>query len=606
MKRIPALLLCMIALTCVAQKKNFTEKRFAGLDTAFARVLKEWKAPGFAVAVIEKNKLVYAEGFGYKDWEAKTPVTANTQFAIGSCTKAFTASLVGLLARDGKADIDKPVRNYLPALNFYNNEMNNNITLRDMMCHRTGISRYDYSWYYFPSASRDTLMQRIQYMEPSEPLRRKWQYNNFMYLLQGVVVEKLTGKSWEDNIRERLFEPLGMTNSNVSLSEWMKAKDIAVGYGLKQDSIINRSDYYDISGMAPAGSINSSVNDMAKWLTVWVNGGKYNGKEILPAPYLGEAISSQMVIGGALPSKERPDNFLSNYGFGWMIASYRGHYRVEHGGNIDGFSASTCFFPSDSIGIVVLCNQNGSNVPGMIRNLMADRLLGLKYRDWQSQFFSADTAGRNKAKEAKKSAAADRKRGTSPTHALKEYTGSYTSGGKETFEIVAQKDSLFINLPRQQFYLRHNNYNVFNLWDNENAAENDTSGAEGLKLMFQMDEAGNIVSASLPLEGSVKPIVFTKGIKATPISKDSLQRYIGDYSLGGTVVKVYVKEENTLYVFVPGQPEYELVATDKDKFLIKGLSGYSLIFSGNAKGEIADVTFVQPNGSFKAAKVVKL
>lgn len=232
--------------------KDLKQETFSrALIQLFARVLKDWKAAGFAVAVVEKNKVIYAKGFGYKDVQAKLPVTVNTQFAIGFCTKAFTASLIGLLAKDDKLDLDKPVRTYLPALNFYNNEMNNGVTLRDMMCHRTGVSRFDYSWYFFPSRSREELMQRMQYMEPSEPLRRKWQYNNFMFMLQGLVTEKLTNKTWEDNIKEKLFEPLGMSNSNTTLKEWMHAPDLAIGYQLIHDSIIKKQDYYDISGMAP-------------------------------------------------------------------------------------------------------------------------------------------------------------------------------------------------------------------------------------------------------------------------------------------------------------------------------------------------------------------
>ncbi len=606
MRNVTALLCCLIALTCVAQKRKAADNRFAGLDTAFARVLKDWKAAGFAVAVVEKNKVVYAKGFGYKDREAKAPVTENTQFAIGSCTKAFTASLIGLLIKEGKADLDKPVRNYLPSLNFYNNDMNNNVTLRDMMSHRTGVSRYDYSWYFFPSASRDTLMQRVKYMEPSEPLRSRWQYNNFMYMLQGVVAEKLTGRSWEDNIREKLLQPLGMSNTNVSLAEWKKAADLAVGYNVKHDSIINKIDYYDISGMAPAGSINSSVSDMAKWLTLWINGGKYQGKEILPSQFVTEAMSSQMVMAGGLPGTERPDMYLSNYGLGWMLSSYRGHYRVEHGGNINGFSASTSFFPSDSIGMVVLCNQDGSQVPAMIRNLLSDRMLGLPYRDWQTQFYSLDTAGRSKAKAAMKTAVSNRKRGTATTHPLSDYTGLYTSAGQESFELSLQKDSLFMQVPNNKLYLRHYHYDVFDLLDKDDLLENDTSNTDGLKIMFRMDEAGNITSASMPLEGPAKPIVFTKGIKTKPVSKDSLQKYVGDYTLNGAIVKVYIKGENTLYVFVPGQPEYELAAIEKDKFNLKVLTGYSVQFSGNAKGEIAELTFIQPNGSFKATRVVKL
>jgi CubicO group peptidase (beta-lactamase class C family) len=605
MRIISALLCCLVSITAIAQKTNKTVDRFKGLDTAFARILKDWKAAGFAVAVVEKDKVVYTKGFGYKDWEAKTPVTEETQFAIGSCTKAFTASLIGILAKEDKVDLDKPVRNYLPALNFFNNEMNDQVTLRDMMCHRTGVSRYDYSWYFFPSRSKDTLMQRMQYMEPSEPLRRKWQYNNFMFMLQGLVAEKLTGKSWEDNISQKLFEPLGMNNSNTTLAAWKQAKDLAVGYNVKHDSIIHQSDYFDISGMAPAGSINSSVTDMAKWVTLWINGGKYQGKEILPTQFVTEAMSSQMVMSGALPSKERADMYLSNYGFGWMLSSYRGHYRVEHGGNIDGFSASTCFFPSDSIGIVVLCNQNGSQVPAMVRNLISDRLLGLPYRDWQTQAYKEDTAARAKSKAELKTRVTDRKTGTTSSHPLKDYTGLYTSAGKESFELYLQHDSLFMLVPNKKLYLRHYHYDVFNLWDKDDLQDNDTSNTDGIKILFRMDESGNIVSASMPLEGPAKPIVFTKGAKAKPMSKDSLQKYVGDFSLNGTVVKVYIKGENTLYVFVPGQPEYELIPNDKDKFSLKILPAYSVQFTRNIKNEVTDLTFMQPNGNFKATKVLK-
>ena len=289
--------------------------------------------------------------------------------------------------------------------------------------------------------------------------------------------------------------------------------------------------------------------------------------------------------------------FLSNYGLGWFLTGYRGHYRVEHGGNINGFSASTSFFPSDSIGIVVLCNQNGSQVPAMVRNLLSDRLLGLTYRDWQTQSFSADTAAKAKAKAAMKTAVST----------LKAYTGLYTSAGKESFEISLNNDSLFLMAPVEKLYLRHYHYDVFTLMDKDDLKDADTAfNPDALRIMFRMDEGGDIGSASMPLEGPEKPIVFTKGAKAKPMSKDSLQKYTGDYLLSGNTVKVYIKGENTLYVFVPGQPEYELIATEKDKFTLKVLPAYHVQFSGNAKGEIAELTFIQPNGSFKATKVVKL
>src|SRR5579872_7297739 len=204
--------LLLLTASLQAQRKHQPADLFAGLDTAFVRVLREFHAVGFAVAVVQKDSLIYARGFGYRDFEHKLPVTPQTLFPIGSCTKAFTASLLGQLEAQGKVSLDKPVREYLPELRFYNESMDNTITLRDMMCHRTGLPRYDYSWYFFP-ASRDSILRRIRYMEPTAGIREKWQYNNFMFMAQGMVAEKLTGQTWEQNIIEKIFHPLGMNES---------------------------------------------------------------------------------------------------------------------------------------------------------------------------------------------------------------------------------------------------------------------------------------------------------------------------------------------------------------------------------------------------------
>src|SRR5664279_3241029 len=445
MRKIFLLSFCALSVASFAQKQKSTpDKRFAGLDTAFARVLKDWHAAGFAVAVVVKDKIVYAKGFGYKDYERKIPVTPNTLFIISSYTKAFTASLIGMLNKESKVDIDKPVRNYIPELKFYNDEMNDHITLRDMMCHRTGLPRHDISWYLFPTHSRDTLMQRIQYMEPSAGIREKWQYNNFMFMMQGAVVEKISGKSWEDNIREKIFTPLGMNNSDVSLGEWTKSSDESFGYDVMKDSIIKKQDHYDIAAMSPAGSINSCVNDMAKWVSLWIYGGKLNGKEIIPSSYVNEAITVQMATGGGLPDKAMPEVYFSGYGFGWFLSSYRGHYRVEHGGNIDGFSASTCFYPTDSIGIIVLSNQNGSPVPSAVRNLVSDKILGLKYYDWETYLKSSSDSAKAKEKAAEVKKVKDTVAAGNLSHNPKAYEGLYTNPGYGTFEITLKNDSFFI------------------------------------------------------------------------------------------------------------------------------------------------------------------
>jgi CubicO group peptidase (beta-lactamase class C family) len=595
-------LLTLLLISGQAQQSStIADKRIASLDTAFERVLKTWKAAGFAVAVVEKNKIIYAKGFGYRDNEKKLPVTPNTVFAIGSCTKAFTASLIGLLQKEGKLDIDKPAHQYLPELNFYSEELTHDVTLRDMMSHRTGLPRHDYSWYLFNTASRDSLVRRIQYQEPTFPLRRQWQYNNFMFVAQGALIEKITGKTWEQNIREQILTPLGMNSTEMSIHDMEKTTDASLGYGLRKDSLINRLPYYDINAAGPAGSINSNVMDMSNWLRVWINGGVFNGKQVLPPAFMQEAMSSQTVIAGGLPSKEKPDLYFANYGFGWFLTSYEGHYRVEHGGNIDGFSASTCLFPTDSIGIVVLCNQNGSSVPAVVRNLISDRLLNKPYFDWNGYLRKSFEKTKQQAAEAEKTKSSSQKTGTHPSHALSEYEGLYTNPGYGTFDIFLKNDSLFASTPNRLLYLKHYHYDVFTPYEAVDG-KYDVSGQTDVRIQFTSGISGDIESLSaFGFESPAIALNFKRTPKEKKISPAEIEQYTGSFEISGTEIKFYTKG-NTLFMFVPQQPEYELLASDKDKFSVKNLDGFGVQFLRDEKGIINAVNLIQPNGTFKADK----
>lgn len=604
MKKLIFLLALLSMQYGYAQKKTKpVADPLAGIDTLLERILKDRKAAGFAVAVIKKDKIIYAKGFGYRDYEKKLPVTPNTLFAIGSCTKAFTSSVLGLFNKDNKLDYDKPARDYLPALQFFNNDLNNNVTVRDLMCHRTGLPRHDFSWYLFNTESRDTLLQRIKYQEPTAPLRQTWQYNNFMFLVQGMIAEKLSGKSWEKNVKEKIFVPLGMNQSNFSVKDLAKAADASIGYTVHKDSIIYPVDYYNINAMGPAGSINSSVNEMSNWVITWINGGKFNGKEILPAAYTREAMSSQMVISSGLPDPEIPDAHLSNYGFGWMISSYRGHYRVEHGGNIDGFSASTSFYPNDSLGIVVLVNQNASSVPGLVRNSIADRLLNEKPIDWNGRVNQSQAKAKKAAKDAAATESSSRKPGTTPSHKLADYTGLFNHPGYGSFEIINRNDSLFLASPNDLSWLKHFHYDIFEIYPIDKKYGIDTTEKSELKINFLSNTGGEINTVLLPLQAGLKDLEFSRKAKPRELTKEELTRYTGQFELGpGAVVKFYLKGDKTLFAFLEGQPEYELIPVEKNKFDFKILDGYHIQFEENEKGEIISASFIQPNGTFKAKK----
>ncbi|HHM20908.1 MAG TPA: serine hydrolase [Bacteroidetes bacterium] len=600
MKKFTFFLLTFLFSTFLFSQKQTADPRLKDLDAALEKVLPTWKAPGFAVAIVDGDQTIYAKGFGYSDYENKIPATAHTLYAIGSCTKAFTASLPGMLRDDGKLELDDSPRKYIPELEFYNDELNSGVTLKDMMCHRTGLPRHDFAWYLFPTPSRDELVRRIAGHEPFGALRQNWYYNNFMYLLLGVVVERITGKSWEENIREKIFGPLGMNTANLSIAALKKSADAARGYETTESGVIKKRDYYEIGAMGPAGSINSSVSEMAEWLKVWIHGGKYGREEILPEKYVQEAITPQMVMRGGAPGKKRPELHFSTYGYGWMCSSYKGHYRVEHGGNIDGFSASACFFPSDSIGIVVLTNQNGSTVPAVVRNIIADRMLGVHRTDWNTELYR-ETHPADEGKEAKQEEEdANRKAGTSPSHPLSAYTGLYANDGYGQFDIELRADSLFAIFPEKTFWLRHYHYDVFEPLEvkGDSIVDEDSQ----IRLVFTTNSIGDIDKVAINLEPALDhPIHFKHTPKTIEMEKEALDKYIGQYVLAGIETKIYTKGEN-LFLFVPGQPEYELLPTGPHTFSLKNIDGYKLKFHEDDSGRVSAVSFIQPNGTFKAMR----
>ncbi len=580
------------------KNKSTTDKRLEGVDAELQKVLATWQTPGFAVAVVEKNKIVYAKGFGYRDYENKLPVTPNTLFAIGSCTKAFTSSVLGLLREEKKIDFNESPRKYYPELKFFSSEMDESIIMKDLMSHRTGLPRHDYSWYLFPTESTDSLIQRIAYQEPFTGVREKWYYNNFMFLMQGSIAEKITGKSWAENVKERILDPLGMTRSNFTIADWKKSDDAAFGYELEKQTTIKKVDYYNIAAMSPAGSINSSVNEMSNWVITWINGGKFKGKALLPASYVTEAMSSQMIVSAALPDKEISDIHLSNYGYGWFLASYKGHYRVEHGGNIDGFSASTSFFPSDSVGIVVLVNQNGSSVPSVVRNILADRMLSVARTDWNKDLKAKQEKALKDQTEAEKTKSSSKVKGTRPSHSMQEFSGRYAHPAYGSFDLVVERDSLFAKFKLTKLWLRHYHYDVFESFEAKNGV--DTTGSPML-FNFATSDGGDISLVSLKIEPALEPIEFKRTPIKMDVDKTTLEKYVGEYELAGMTTKFYLKSAETLFLTVPGQPEYELIATGKDKFSIKSLDGFKIEFTENA-GKISEAIFIQPNGTFKAKR----
>src|SRR5947207_2336860 len=265
-----------------AQAPDITSK-LSDFDAYMVQVLKDWNTPGIGVGIVVHDKLVFAKGYGYRDYEKKLPFTPATLCQIASNSKLFTAVAAGMLVEEGKLTWDKPVRESVPTIQFYNDQLNDNVTLRDMLSHRSRATRHDLIWFKSPF-TRKELFDRLKYLEPQEPMRQTFLYNNLMFSAVGEIIELKSGQRWEQFVREKIFSPLDMKTTTYGIDDMNKQPDHGVPFREKRDSFeLYKIPYYeDTEGVAPAGAIISNIEDVSHWLIALMNDGKYNENQVLP------------------------------------------------------------------------------------------------------------------------------------------------------------------------------------------------------------------------------------------------------------------------------------------------------------------------------------
>lgn len=559
-----------------------------GFDEIVAKGLAQMKVPGAAVAVVKDQEVVLAKGYGLRDLESKLPMTADTLMAIGSSSKAFTAYTLGALVDQGKVEWDKPVRTYIPWFRLYDASAGERLTPRDLVTHRSGLPRHDLVWYNNKTATREQLVRRLAHLPPTADLRERWQYNNLMFLTAGYLVETMTGRSWEESVRALVFGPLGMSRSNFSVLESQKDKDFALPYA-ERDGKLTKIPFRDITLVGPAGSINSSANEMARWVTVHVNAGKLGDTQVIGAATLADLHTPYMTTGGV---STRPDITAPDYALGWMVDSYRGHRRVHHGGNIDGFSALVSFLPNDGIGFVVLTNKNGTGLPELLVRTAADRILGLEAVDWIGDAAKQQAAGEAIGKKAEEKKATRRRPGTAPAHRLEEYAGDYGHPGYGDLEVTLAGGKLGFTYNGIATPLGHWHYETFN------GGKADDPTFADMKLTFRTDVNGNVAGVAVPLEPTIDDVYFAKKPDARLSDPGYLRTLVGSYALPTQVVTIGLKG-NVLTLSVPGQPVYDLVPEVGGEFSFKVVKAIRVRFLEDAKGQVNAVEIAQPSGVFE-------
>jgi CubicO group peptidase (beta-lactamase class C family) len=434
-----------------------------GFDDYVNKAIKDWEVPGIAIAIVKDDKIVFAKGYGVRELGKPSPVDERTLFAIGSSSKAFTAATVAMLVDEGKLKWDDPATKYLPSLQLYDPYATRELTVRDLLSHRVGLERGDLLWYASPY-DRSEVLRRIRYLKPSSSMRSRFGYQNVMFLAAGQIIPSITGKDWDDFTRERIFVPLGMTATGTSIKTLANSNDVAAPhskFGDKVESIAWRN----IDNIAPAGSINSNVVDMAQWVRLQLGGGKYQNKQLISPTAIKEMHAPQTIIPleGAMEKLYPEAHFLS-YGLGWFLSDYRGRKLVEHGGAIDGMRALVAMMPEEKMGIVILTNLGGTTLPMPLAYRIFDAYLGAQPRDWSADMLKTIKTLQEQGKAAALKAESERVKGTSTSLAMEKYAGEYQNEMYGDSKIVFENGKLTAQFgPNYTGDLEHWHYDVFRI-----------------------------------------------------------------------------------------------------------------------------------------------
>jgi CubicO group peptidase (beta-lactamase class C family) len=432
--------------------------------------------------------------------DEELPVTSRTLFAIGSITKSFTVTALGMLADEDRLEWDEPVRTYLPEFELYDDVASERMTPRDLVTHRSGLPRHDLVWYGSDFTRRE-LFERLRYLEPNRDFRAAYQYQNLMFMTAGYLAGRLAGMPWEGLVRGRIFEPLEMARSNFSVDESQRSDDFAYPYASVDDDV-RQIDFRDIDEIGPAGSINSSVAEMIRYVQLHIDMGKYGDEQLLSEDNARQMQMPQM----AIQSNIRYDELgHSAYGMAFGVTAYRGHKVLRHGGGIDGFIALLSFMPRDRIGMIVLTNQSGDNpVPTIVARRVYDQLLGLEPVDWAARVREQQARAREAEERSDEEERSYRVAGTSPSHELSEYVGEYEHPGYGVIRVELDGEKLKATFNNMSAPLDHFHYDVFEV------PEDPLVAFEEIKVMFRYNKRGAIDRLLVRFEPNVDDIVFTR------------------------------------------------------------------------------------------------
>lgn len=582
------LVISLFQLQATSSNSPFSEFE---IDRQIESLLHLMDVPGTAVGVISHGKTIFSKGYGLRNKEKRLPITEKTMFPVGSLSKGITSFLIGQLVDQNILDWDDLISDRIPYFKLQDPHTTYGITIRDYLTHTSGYPRHEAVWFN-QTYSRKEIIRKLRFLDPYYSLREKFSYQNLGYMIVAHAAEVATEKSYEDLVDELIFKPLGMNHSTFSITVSHNLGNFALSYNDLSEPL----PFIDPTTIAPAGGLNSNLEDLLKWTKLLVN----HGDGLIEPATFREMIRPQVVSELICNDRYGLSEYatMESYGLGWILISYRGHFIALHAGNINGFSSCLVFVPNEEIGIVVLCNKNLSPLPFILSTILLDKLLNLSPVDWAQKYAELTDFDKEEFVKNQEECSNEKPINTPSSHALLDFTGTYTHPGYGIIDLSVVDEQLVASFNNLTLPLDHWNHNVFSV--------SETClfpFLRGLKFTFRENGFGDIKFLSIPFEPLVEDISFMK--KNDPSLNDPayLSKFSGKYSYLGFTINI----EHTdlgLVVKAFGKPPYHLYPEKPNLFKVKDMEGYLIEFLLNSTGDISSVQLKQPdNTTYTAQKI---
>lgn len=446
---------------------------------------------GLAVAILKDGEIIYKDSWGYANTESQEVVETDHLFNIASCSKAFTAAALALLVEDGKVAWEDLVKTHLPEFKLSDTYISDHLRLKDLLCHRSGLGTFygDLLWY-GTDYSDEEIMRRMQYLPITNDFRGGYGYQNNMFMLAGLIIERKTGKTWSEFVQERIFTPLSMTETRPSNDELEEGQHIARGH-LKGEIL----PIYDFKGTKPAASIYSSVEELTHWAEMLINNGKYKGKQIM-APKTVQALFTPETLQNLDDELRSRGSHFKAYGLGWKLFDYGGRMVAEHDGGMPGYISKVAIVPEEKLAIVILNNGFDFFINDVIRYLVFDEYLGVEPMDW-IKIYKGYLTGYNGYMEANaKNRESSRETGTKPSQPYVSYCGTFEDKMYGQAEVKLNEGELFIKLlPTEKYF-----YGQLSHWHHDSfKVQFDDPFLPFALINFELDDDGSVTGFKIDL-----------------------------------------------------------------------------------------------------------